>query len=503
MDQRVRFLGSFVILVLVTAVGTPGYSGPAGTQIVVAQGSDVVTPDPRRLDSGIDMSVVFQMCDPLVNYDKNWNIVPALATSWKAVTPTTYEFSLRQGVKFQDGTPVTAADVKATMDRILDPTFKSAEGLDFVNLVKSTEVVDPTTVRFNLTAPYAAFVAQLPYVFPVSQQAVQKLGDQDFAHHPVCAGPYQLVEWVPDDHLTLQASADYWGGRPKVDRLVFKPIPDAATRASALRAGEVDLATNLSPDQLPAVERDPKLRILATETGRMEFFLLNTKAKPFSDKRVRQAVNYAIDWAAIMKSIMGGYGHRAPAPAMSYMFGYKEVKGYPYDPARAKQLLTEAGYPNGFNLTIETPSGRYFVDKDIAQAVTGFLRRVGINANLQANEWSQHVALERKGLWEMGLWGFVSLYHEFNDVGIHFEPSRGAAFYSNPDVVKLFEEGRTVLDPARRRAIYSRATDLIVDDAPWLFGVAVVGTFGANRRLGWEPRSGTDILFDLNKAALQ
>jgi peptide/nickel transport system substrate-binding protein len=492
-----------VVLLLIAVSGLPAYPASTGTQIIVAQGADIVTGDPRQGDTGVDYSVYFQMCDPLVTYDKNWNIVPALASSWKTVNPTTYEFKLRPGAKFQDGTPVTASDVKATMDRILDPAFKSDVASDYIEVVKSTDAVDATTVRFNLKVPYAGFLYQMPYIFPVSQQAVQKLGDQEFGHRPVCAGAYRLAEWVPDDHLSLERFDGYWGVRPSVDRIVVKPIPNGATRAAALRSGEIDLAVNLPPDELQAVRQNPRLKILAKETGRMEFFLLDTRSVPFQDKRVRQAVNYAVDWPAIIQSIMGGYGKRAPAPAMPYMFGYKAVAGYTYDPAKAKQLLSEAGYSNGFDLTVDSPSGRYFVDKEIAQAVIGYLGKVGIRATLQTHEWSQYFGMWRKGQWKMGLWGFVSQYHQFDDVGFHFEPSRGGQFYSDPDITKLFEEGRMTVDPAARKAIYGRLEDRLVAEAPWLFGVSVIGTYGANTRLQWEPRSGSDILFDLAAARVQ
>src|SRR5437667_412165 len=174
------------VLVLAIATGLPALSAPAGTQFEVAQGADIISGDPLKGDTGVDYSVYFQMCDPLVNYDKNWNLVPALATSWKAVDPLTYDFTLRPDARFQDGTPVTAADVQFTMDRFLDPKFDALDATDFVDLVKSTEVVSPTVVRFHLKVPYAGFVYQMPYVFPVPQQAVTKLGNEQFARHPIC-----------------------------------------------------------------------------------------------------------------------------------------------------------------------------------------------------------------------------------------------------------------------------------------------------------------------------
>lgn len=505
MARRFHFLMPrwFVVLALVAAIGTPANSAARPTQLVVAQGGDITTGDPRMGDIGLEYTVYFQICDSLVTYDKNWNIVPALATSWKAVNPTTYEFTLRTGVKFQDGTPVTADDVKATMDRILDPAFKSPVAVDFSEIVKSTEAVNPTTVRFTLKLPYAGFLGLLPYIFPVSQKAVKELGDAEFARHPICAGPYILQEWVADDRIVLKAFDGYWGGRPKIDQITIKPIPQASTRVSSLRAEEVDLVVNIPPDLLEGIKQNPKLKILQKETGRMEFFLFDTTSKPFNDRRVRKAFNYAVDWNAIVKSIMGGYGKRVAGPSMSYMFGHKEVRGYPYDPNRAKQLLREAGYSDGLAVTVETPNGRYFQDKEIAQAVTGYLKAVGVKPTFRANEWGQHNARQRTKQFKMGLWGFVSLYHQFDDIGFHFEPPRGARFYDILAVTKLFEQGRAEGDQRKRQAIYGRLTDLLVDEAVFLYGVAVVGLYGANRRVQWEPRSGSDILFDLRNASVR
>ena len=503
-----QFTSRVLVAVIVTvfvALSLPGYGGPTSTQVLtVAQSADITTADPRVGDTAIEYSVYVQVCDPLIAFDANAKIVPMLATSWKVVNPTTYEFTLRSGVKFHDGTTLTSADVKATVDRMLDPALKSLSASDYVLLIKSVDAVTPSLVRFNLHIPFAGFLNRMTKIFPVSQQAAQRLGDAEFGRHPVCAGPFKFVEWVRDDHILLEAFDGYWGGRPKIEKIVIKPIPQASTRAAALRSGEVDLAVNLSPDVLQAIKQDARLKLLEKETGRFEFFHLDTLSRPFDDKRVRQAINYAVDWNGIVRSIMGGYGRRAPGPAMPYMDGYTEVTGYEYNPAKAKQLLIEAGFPNGFELTVESPNGRYFVDREIAQAVVGYLRTVaGINANLQVYEWGQYVGRRRNKQHKMGLWGFVAGFRLFDDVGFHFEPALGAKYYNNSEVTRLFEQARVELDASKRRALYSRLSNLIVEEAPWLFGAAIVGTYGANRRLEWEAPSNTDILYGLSRAVLK
>lgn len=499
--NRVWYLA---VLVLVAALGVPAHTAPArSSQIVIAQSAEISNGDPRIGDIGIDYGTYFQICDPLVTFDENSRIVPALASSWRVVNPTTYEFTLRVGAKFHDGTPVTAADVKATMDRILDPAFKSPIAADYVQIVKSTEALNPTTVRFNLHVPFGAFLNRMVYIFPVSQQAVQQLGDQEFGRRPVCAGPYKFTEWVRDDHITLDAFDDYWGGRPRIDRIVIKPIPQGSTRASALRAGEVDLAVSVPPDQALAIKQDSRFKLLEKDTGRLEFFFLDASSKPFDDKRVRQAINYAVNWPVIARTIMGGYGRRVSGISTPYMFGHKDTRGYDYNPAKAKRLLVEAGYANGFEVTVESPNGRYFVDREIALAVVGFLRRIGINANLQVYEWGQYLARQRTKQFKMGLWAALSLFRDFDDRGFQFEPSRAGRFYISPAVTQLFEQGRAETDPERRKAIYGRLADLVIDEAVWLFGASIVGTYGVSQRLQWEPRAGSDILFGLNTATLK
>ena len=499
----VRLLALVVSLILTSVLSSPGRSAVPGNQIVVAQTAEISTADPRVGDFGIDYGTYFQICDPLVTFDENSRIVPALAASWRAVNPTTYEFTLRPGARFHDGRPVTATEVKATMDRILDPAFRSPVAADYVQVVKSTEVINPTTIRFNLFVPFGAFLNRMVYIFPVSQQAVQQLGDQEFARRPVCAGPYKFVEWVRDDHITLEAFDDYWGGRPKIDRIVIKPIPQGSTRAAALRAGEVDLALSVPPDQALAVKQNPQLRLVEKDTGRLEFFFLDASSKPFDDKRVRQAVNYAVNWPVIIRTIMGGYGARVAGITTAYMFGHKDMKPYEYNPAKAKQLLVEAGYPNGFDIAVESPNGRYFVDREVALAVVGYLRRIGINANLQVYEWGQYNARQRTKQFKMGLWAALSLFRDFDDRGFQFEPTRAGRFYLNPTLSEMFEQGRAEIDPEKRKAIYSRLSDFVYDEAVWLFGASVVGTYGMSRRLQWEPRAGSDILFGLNSATLR
>jgi peptide/nickel transport system substrate-binding protein len=475
----------------------------APRQIVVADTAELTSGDPRIAGFQTDYDTIFQMCDALVTFDRNSRVVPSLASSWRVINPTTYEFTLRSGAKFQDGMPVTAADVKQTMDRILDPAFKSTTiAPDFEPFIKSTDVITPTVVRFNLKIPYPAFLNRMVYIFPVSHTAVERLGDKEFSRHPICAGPFRLAEWMPDDHKALDAVADYWGGRPSVDRIIIKPVPQGATRVAGLRAGEVDLAVGVPPDQLEAVTRSPGLTVITNPSGRRMLFFMDALSKPFDDRRVRQAVNYAIDWTAICKTIMGGLAQPLPGIAAPGVFGYTPVQGYEYNPAKAKQLLAEAGYSTGFDLAVEGPNGHYFQDRDTVQVVTGYLRAVGINATPQIYEWGQYAARRRNRQFKMGLWASLPLYRDMDDLGFNLEAKRASTMYDNPAVARLFEAGRAEYDPQKRKAIYAKLTDLLELDAPIVFGPEITQAYGVTRRLKWRPRPGTDILFGLRDADL-
>jgi peptide/nickel transport system substrate-binding protein len=317
------------------------------------------------------------------------------------------------------------------------------------------------------------------------------------------AGPYKLAQWVPDDQKVLDAFADYWGGRPKVDRIVIKPVPSGPTRVAALRAREADLVVSVPPDLIDSIRTDPGLKLIENNSGRRILFFLNTYAKPFNDLRVRQAANYAVDRTAIIKSLMGGLGRPLPGVAAPSVFGYTVIRGYDYDVAKAKQLLAEAGYPNGFDLVIESPNGHYFQDREISQAVAGYLKAVGIRATVSVYEWGQYAGRKRERKFDMGLWASLSNYRDFDDLGFNLEPSRASSFYDNAEVNELFAAGREENDATKRKAIYAKLTKVLEADAAELFGPEIIQAYGASARLRWQPWAGSDILFDLRNAVLQ
>lgn len=480
------------ILVLVLGGTLTAQTARPSSQVIVARGADILTADPTVEGYNVHRSVALHTCDTLVTFGAGARLEPRLAESWKAEDPKTYVFKLRRDAKFSDGTPVTADDAKFTLDRIIDPNVKSDAGPDFTPIVASTEVVDPYTFRVNLKVPLTPFLNQMPFVFVISKRAFERMGDKEFGRKPVCSGPYRLTEWVPNDRVVLDAVDSYYRGAPKIGRVVFRTIPEPSTRVAALRAGEVDLIEAVPPDQIRLVDSNSNLRTERVPSGRILFLYMWTWDGPFNDKRVRQAMNHAVDWDAVIKGVFGGHARKASSPILPHVFGYKPVVRYFHDPARAKKMIAEAGYPNGFPITLDSPSGRYFRDRELAQAVAGYLQEVGVRVDIRTYEWGEYLRRYRGRQVRLGLFGYLNIFRDFDDVALHYEPDRRGIYWNDARVTELFREGRSTTDQNRRKAIYSRLLDLIMEEASWMYGVEIFNIYGVSNRLDWRPIAGSD-----------
>jgi peptide/nickel transport system substrate-binding protein len=283
-------------------------------------------------------------------------VVPELATSWKPTSPTTYEFTLRPGATFHNGDAVTADDVVFTFERVLKDGGvggQSSPRKGLLGPLQRVERVDDTTVRFVLERPFPVFLQALVHFQIVPRRYAQQVGDAAFAERPVGAGPFRFVQGAPNSQIVLQRYDRYYGGSPDLPPVgpapaagaVFRMIPEPATRVAALKAGEVHIVEDLPIDVLADLARDPRVYVRTTEGTRVYGIELNNARPPFNNVRVRQAVNYAVNWDAILKNVYQGYGKRIATVFLPSGFGYNpNLKPYPYDVARARQLLREAGY---------------------------------------------------------------------------------------------------------------------------------------------------------------
>ena len=350
---------------------------------------------PENLDPTMNLSsframVGVSMFDSLVGRDAENRIVPQLAESWRFVDDVTLQLKLRKGVVFHDGEPFNAEAVRFTFLRVLDPEQKSPNRANVAEITR-IDVVDDYTVNLITRQPYAPLVNRLIDFAIVPPKYVQEKGNQGIALKPVGTGPYRFVELIKDDRMVVEAFDRHWRGAPKIKRIIYKPIPEPFTRAAALRNNEVDLVTTMPPSLARELEKAPSIRVQRVPSTWIIYLGLNALKKPLSDVRVRQALNYATDVDAVIKTVLEGNGRRLDGPLTPQMFGYDaSVKGYTPDPAKARRLLSEAGYPDGLEIVLDSSAGRYQGDKEIAEALGGQWQKAGFKPKVQVAEWGAY-----------------------------------------------------------------------------------------------------------------
>ena len=452
--------------------------------------------DPTMNLSSLRSQVGVSLFDSLVGRDADGKIVGELAESWRALDDRTWQLKLRRGVSFHNGEAFNAEAVRFTFQRVLNPEQKSPNRAT-VSEVERVDVVDDLTVNLVLRSPYAPFLARLIDFPMVPPRYTAEKGNQGLALRPVGTGPFRFVELVKDDHMIVEAFDKHWRGQPRVKRIVFKPIPEPFTRTAALRNGEVDLITTVPPNIAVELERVAGVRVQRVPSTWQIYLGLNAFKKPLSDVRVRQALNYATDVDAIIKNVMDGNGRRLEGPFTPNVFGFDpSVKGYAPDPARARRLLAEAGYPDGADVTLDAPAGRYQGDKEIAEALGGQWQKAGFRPKVQVAEWGayfkKYLGKQMQDAYLLGLGGPMQdadeLYNLVSSKG------RGL-YYKNDRVDELFDQGRATTDPARRRKIYADLARAMIEDATWVFLMQQVDIYATRDRLVWTPRPDQWLLF--------
>jgi len=484
-----------LLLAAVTAV----HAQPV--QITIALPAEATTMDPGRSTQVLTVNYFVNLYDTLTRWDTALKLQPGLATSWKSVNDTTWEFTLRQGVKFHDGSPLTAEDVKATLERNLVPG-KTVVVAGFAT-IQAVEIVNPTTVRIVTKKPDPLLLVRMAQMG--SQILPARLttdeGVKQLARRPVGTGAYKFVEWVKDERLVMEANRDWWGweGRaPAIDRVVWKPIPDDFPRIVALEKGEADIISNVPPDRMKALADGATTRIVSAPATRTVTFWMNATQPPLSDKRVRQALHHALDVNGLIKNLYAGMGKPFSGGLADTDFGYNgALKPYPFDQARAKQLLAEAGRAGGIDVTLYAGSGTMVNDKFLLEAIADMWAKVGIRAKVEMMEMGarqrmnnertvppsgimlinpQSTLLDADG----SLW---RLFHPSGFGGRYWVGSQpGQRFH------ELMEQGRTTLDQRKRRELYTEATQIIHDEKPWLELFQEVVVYGTSKRVSFKVR---------------
>ena len=460
--------------------------------VTVGIAGPVLSMDPANYRDKPTETVLRNIFDGLVTTDKDGNVVPMIAESWKQNSDTEYVFTLRKDVKFQDGTPLTAADVKFTFDRIITPnaingSTSPRQGL--ISALKSVEIVDDYTVKFILSQPWPIFLKMLPFQQIIPKAYYEKVGEAGFVAHPIGAGPFKVVEASPNDKIVLERFDGYYNGKSSIKNLIFKVLPDNSSRIAALMAGEIQRAQTIPSSMLSTLQNNSDINVKSVNGTTVYMLQMNTKTKEFSNVKVRQAMNYAVDMQTIIDTILNGQATRLAGPMLSNAYAVDtDLKPYSYDPAKAKELLAEAGYPNGFSLVIDCAAS----EQEVAEAVATQLKKAGINASTRVWDVGVLQPMVLKGERQIYLthWGNSTKDpYDFLNPCLMTGGRGNYSLYSNSQVDSLLNQGAMEKDDAKRKAIYKQAQDIIYNDCPWIFGYQPKTFEAATKKLvNWEPR---------------
>jgi peptide/nickel transport system substrate-binding protein len=495
------------------AVAALWISAAHAAELRIGVAADVTSMDPHFLNIQPNNNIGWQVFDALTHVDGDARLVPGLAESWRALNPTTWEFKLRRGVRFHDGAELTAADVVFSIERTrLVPNGQFGA---FTQRIVATEIPDAYTVRLKTAAPYAMVPHDMNSVFIVSKKAASGARPEDFdsGKAMVGTGPFRFVRFSRGDRVELARNDKYWGGAPAWDKVVFRIVPTDPARLAGLLSGDLDLIEQIPTPDLNRIRRDALLRSAQKVSWRTLFFYVDQRASPprgvtdkagkhlesnpFRDLRVRRALSMAIDRAAIASRLMDGAALPASNLVSPPVFGYApDLKPDPYDPEGAKRLLAEAGYPDGFAVTLSATNNRYVNDEQIAQAVAQMLARVGVRVRVEAMPVNVYLPRARKGELAFGMFGWGSFS---GDLALRAllatpDPSKGyGAFnwsgYSNSKLDGLLERAFATIDEKAREEIAREAMRVAMRDAAVIPLHHQITTWAMKSTLDYAPRT--------------
>ena len=478
---------------LVAAMAAAGCGGtaPAGPDggsrdtLVFSPPADATTLDPHNTTDSESDQVIMMVYETLLAFDGDMKIVGGLAERWSVADDgVTWTFHVRPGVAFHDGTPLDAEAVRRNFDRVLDPAQNHKRRVLF-DMIDRVEAIDPRTVRIVTKYPFGAFEPTMAHVSAaiVSPLAAEKFGKDlgTSAEKVSGTGPYRVARWKKDLEIVLERNDSYWGTKGRTRQVVYRPIPDAASRVLALEAGDVDVITRVPSADIGRLEKNPAIALLKVASVGSQQFRFNVTKKPFHDARVRQAISYAIDRRQIIEKLVPGFARPSTSALTPIMRGYANLGEIPYDPAKARELLRAAGYPNGFRTTIAT-TPRYAMGVELAETVAAQIAQIGIDATIEVYDWGTMVQFwaglppekNRQEIFIMGAgastadadWGlrpiFTTARTNENNYG----------YYSNAEFDRVIRAAMRETDAARRQALYRRAQEIVYLEDPgavWLF----------------------------------
>jgi peptide/nickel transport system substrate-binding protein len=456
------------------------------------------TLDPHMHFQRVGILININMFDSLLHKNTKLEYEPSLATSWKALNDTTWEFKLRKGVKFHNGDLLAAEDVKFSFDRVLEPGKEQKRSPQYGNVraIKEVKIVNPETIHIVTDKPFPLLLERLVFFPIVPKKHIEKVGDQAFAESAtVGTGPWKLAEWKRGQHLRLEAFNDHWRGKPAFKTLVFREVPEVATQLAELKTGGVDLIRNVSADLVPELKTHARTYISSAPILRTHYIHLDMRTEPFNKKLVRQAANHAIDRDAIVQKMMAGLGRVMPTVVHTAAFGHDpSVTPYAYDPKKARALLAQAGYPNGVDVTIHSSFTEF---RPVFEAMAQMLTDAGIRT--AAKIWDPGPAWNKffqgEGKATHGFYASWGYYSVFDADAIlhplyHTEPGGwvGKWYIRVEGLDPLIDQARSIVDQPRRKQIYSQIQRLIKEEAPSIFLFHQFDTLGIGKQVEYAAR---------------
>ncbi|RTR36390.1 hypothetical protein EKG37_02200 [Robertmurraya yapensis] len=434
-------------------------------------------------------TLIRNIYDPLIDRDpQTAEFIPVLAEEWKNVDEKTWYLKLKEGIKFQNGADFNANAVKFSIDYILDENNGSFYRSRWAN-VEEVVVLSDYEVEIHTSVPFPSLIQRIAEDLLIMEPGyVQEVGIEKASSEPVGTGAYTFVDWSRDNYLKLKANEDYWQGKPKIEEVEFRIIPEFSARMSAFMSGEIHLFKNIPVDSVEQFESD---EVKQVSSSRINYLALsNLVDGPLKDLKVRQAINYAIDADELLETVLSGNGTRITGPLSKLNADYAETKDYRYDPELAVKLLEEAGFkPEDLSLTLDTPSGRYPMDSHIAQAIASQLQSIGINVEVRVNEWGQHLEkIQKRETGDMYILGWGPAFDAQSTIENLFTKEAPYSSFYEENIEKKIKETNQLFNQDERYAGYAELQQELVEQAAWVPLWQQADLYAVKTSLSFSPR---------------
>jgi glutathione transport system substrate-binding protein len=475
-------LRSLLVPALALAVGAAGPAF-ASKDVVFAVASTFTTTDPYDANDTLSQAMAKSFYEGLYGFDKDMKMVPVLAEGYEASKDgLVYTIKLKKGIKFHDGTDFKADAVKVNLDRVTNPDNKLKRYGLYNNNIAKVEVVDDYTARITLKTPFSPFINQLahPSTVMISPTALKQWGNKEIAFHPVGTGPFKFVEWKQTDYLKVAKFDGYWRkGYPKVDTITWKPVVDNNSRAALMQTGEAHFTFPVPYEQAEVLKGKSDLEVVAAPSIVLRYLSMNTQQKPFDNPKVRQAIAYAINKEALAKVAFAGYAAPAEGVAPEGVQYAVKIGPWPYDLAKAKELMKEAGYPNGFETELWSAYNHSTAAK-VTQFLQQQLQQIGIKTKITLLEAGQRV--EKVESWQDPATAPVRLYYvgwstSTGEADWALRPLLASeswpprlfntAYFKNSQLDADIKNAQLTTDSGEKAKLYKDAQEVIWKEAPW------------------------------------